>query len=89
MGTSGVAIDGPRCTCGSIGCLESFVSGWAIKREAEAVATTADGDLMRELAGDGEVHAGIVARQPMQGDPAAQANPGPGRVARSARQWAR
>ncbi len=67
-----VAMDGPRCTCGSIGCLEAFVSGWAIKREAEAVATTADGDLLRRIAGEGELHAGIVKDAAEQGDPAAR-----------------
>ena len=72
VGHLGIAMDGPRCTCGSIGCLEAFVSGWAIKREAEAVATTADGDLIREMAGDGEIHAGIVARAADAGDPAAR-----------------
>ena len=73
VGHTTVAIDGPRCTCGSIGCLEAFASGWAIQREAEAVATTADGDRMRALAGDGPIHAGIVAEAAHEGDPAAQA----------------
>jgi glucokinase len=68
-----IALDGPRCTCGSIGCLESFASGWAIQRDAELVATTADGDRLRELARDGELHAGIVARAAEEGDPAALA----------------
>lgn len=72
VGHLGIALDGPRCTCGSIGCLESFVSGWAIQREAEAVATTADGDRIRELAGDGEIHAGVVASAAGEGDPAAR-----------------
>jgi glucokinase len=67
-----IAMDGPRCSCGSIGCLESFTSGWAIKRDAEAVATTADGDRIRELAGDGEIHAGIVGLAADEGDPAAR-----------------
>lgn len=67
-----VAMDGPRCTCGSVGCVESFASGWAIQREAEAVATTADGDAMRELAGNGRIHAGIVAKAARNGDPAAK-----------------
>lgn len=71
VGHVSVAMDGPRCTCGSVGCLEAFVSGWAIKREAEAVATTADGDLLLRLAGDGELHAGIVKAAADQGDPAA------------------
>jgi len=72
VGHLGVAMDGPRCTCGSIGRLESYVSGWAIKREAEAVATTTDGDRIRELAGDGDIHPGIVARAADDGDMAAR-----------------
>lgn len=66
-----VALDGPRCTCGSVGCLEAFSSGWAIRREAEMVATTADGDRLKELADGGEIHAGVVAAAAEQGDPAA------------------
>lgn len=67
-----VAMDGPRCSCGSVGCLEAFVGGWAIKREAEAVATTADGDLLRRIAGTGELHAGIVKEAAEQDDLAAR-----------------
>lgn len=66
-----IALDGPRCTCGSVGCLEAFASGWAIRREAELVATTADGDRLVELAAGGPLHAGIVARAAEAGDPAA------------------
>jgi glucokinase len=66
-----VALDGPRCTCGAVGCLEAFASGWAIRREAELVATTADGDHLRCLADGGELHAGIVAKAAHDGDPAA------------------
>jgi len=73
VGHMGISLDGPRCSCGSVGCLESYVSGWAIQREAEAVATTAEGDRMRDLAGDGDVHAGIVAKAADAGDPAALA----------------
>lgn len=73
IGHTLVALDGPRCTCGSIGCLESFASGWAIQAEAEHIATTADGDLLRKLAGEGPIHAGIVAKAAEQGDYAARA----------------
>ena len=66
-----VAMDGPRCTCGSIGCLESFVSGWAIKREAELVAATDDGDRIVEAAKGGDIHAGVVASAADAGDPVA------------------
>lgn len=72
VGHTVVALDGPRCTCGSIGCLESFASGWAIQAEAEHIATTEDGDLLRTLAGDGPIHAGIVAEAARQGDVAAR-----------------
>lgn len=68
-----VAMDGPRCTCGSIGCLESFVGGWAIQRDAQAVATTAEGELLRRLAGEGAPHAGIVKAAAERGDAAALA----------------
>ena len=66
-----IALDGPRCSCGSVGCLEAFVSGWAIQREAEAVATTFEGTTMRALAGNGPIHAGVVGQAAGQGDPAA------------------
>ncbi|HEV2067736.1 MAG TPA: ROK family protein [Thermomicrobiales bacterium] len=71
VGHVSVAMDGPRCTCGSIGCLEAFVGGWAIQREAQAVATTTEGDLLRRLAGEGEPHAGVVKAAAEQGDAAA------------------
>ncbi|MCC6312504.1 MAG: ROK family protein [Thermomicrobiales bacterium] len=66
-----VAMDGPRCTCGSLGCLEAFVSGWAIERDATIVATTADGARLRELAGDGPVKPGHVAQAALEGVPSA------------------
>ena len=72
VGHTVVAMDGPRCSCGSIGCLESFAAGWAIQGEAERIATTADGDLMRKMAGEGPIHAGIVAEAARRGDPAAK-----------------
>ena len=71
LGHSVVALDGPRCTCGGIGCLESFVAGWAIGREGELVATTADGEAILAAAGTGPVTAGAVATAAQGGDPAA------------------
>lgn len=68
-----IALDGPRCTCGSIGCLEAFASGWAIRRDAETVATTSDGDRLRKLAAGSDIHAGIVAQAAEEGDAAAMA----------------
>lgn len=70
IGHTLVAIDGPRCNCGSIGCLEAFAAGWAIQAEARKVATTADGDLLHELAAGGQIHAGVVAKAAQSGHPA-------------------
>ncbi|MGH2533724.1 MAG: ROK family protein [Thermomicrobiales bacterium] len=67
-----VSIDGPRCTCGSVGCLEAFVSGWAIGREGAAVAATADGSAIRDAAEGQPVTASAVARAAMAGDAAAR-----------------
>lgn len=66
-----IALDGPRCSCGGIGCLESFIAGWAIKRDAELVATTAEGETLLRMANGGEIHAGIVGNAAKAGDPAA------------------
>lgn len=66
-----VATDGPRCTCGAIGCLESFAAGWAIQREAEMVTRTVDGDGILRVADGRPLHAGIVGEAARQGDPAA------------------
>lgn len=42
IGHTTVALDGPRCGCGNIGCAESFASGTAIgKRAKDAVASKA------------------------------------------------
>lgn len=68
-----VAMDGPRCTCGSVGCLEAYASGWAIKREADLVAQTDDGNRIVAAADGGELHAGIVAKAAKDGDPVATA----------------
>lgn len=68
-----VALDGPRCTCGSIGCLEAYASGWAIKREADLVAQTDDGNRIAAAADGGEIHAGVVAKAAQDGDPVAAA----------------
>ena len=71
VGHVDVSLDGPRCKCGSIGCLEAFASGWAITQDAEQVARTADGAAIREAAGDGRITPSVVADAARDGDPAA------------------
>jgi glucokinase len=73
LGHCVVAMDGPRCTCGSVGCLEAFASGWAIAREGQLVATTEDGRAIREAASGGPITASIIARAAETGDGAAKA----------------
>lgn len=73
LGHSVVALDGPRCTCGSVGCLEAFASGWAIGREGQLVATTEDGRAILEAAGGGPITASVIMRAAEAGDPAAGA----------------
>ncbi len=68
-----IALDGPRCTCGSIGCLEAYVGGWAIARDASLVATTADGMALLRLAAGRPITPAIVATAARDGDPAAGA----------------
>src|SRR6478735_5614968 len=73
LGHVTVSTDGPRCTCGGIGCLEAYVAGWAIAREAFLVCTTVDGDRIREIANSGSPDARAVTLAAAEGDPAARA----------------
>ena len=73
LGHMTIDISGPKCNCGSIGCLEMLSSGTAIARfaaerlsngEASAIATAVDGD-------PAKVTAKIVADAARSGDPLA------------------
>lgn len=66
-----VALDGPRCTCGGIGCLEAFTAGWAIAREGELVAATSDGAALREAASGNEITPRAIIKSAEAGDPSA------------------
>jgi glucokinase len=48
-----IDIDGPLCPCGSHGCLEAFVSGTALAREARALGLDLTAAQVSELAHDG------------------------------------
>jgi glucokinase len=37
LGHTTVQIDGPKCHCGNLGCLEAFAGGWAIAAQAQQV----------------------------------------------------
>ena len=48
-----IDIDGPLCPCGAHGCLEAFVSGTALAREARALGLDLTAAQVSELAHDG------------------------------------
>jgi glucokinase len=68
-----VSIEGPRCTCGGVGCLEAYVAGWAIAREGELVASTSDGSALREASAGNAITPRAVIAAASAGDPAATA----------------
>lgn len=47
-----IIADGPQCTCGKRGCLESLASGWAIARDGRhALLTTSPDDPLQTVCG--------------------------------------
>jgi glucokinase len=68
-----VALDGPRCTCGAIGCLEAYAAGWAIAHEAALVAGAEDGGAIRAASHGREPDARAVTEAALANDPAALA----------------
>jgi glucokinase len=63
--------DGPRCTCGKWGCLESLASGTSIARRArEKLASGANSPLREAVRGDlNRITAERLARAAHEGDP--------------------
>ena len=60
LGHAIISINGPRCTCGSQGCLEAFCSGWAIARDGLALARSGRGELIQQFAGVDEAGPGVI-----------------------------
>lgn len=63
--------NGPRCTCGGIGCMEAYIGGWAIARDGELAVHSERSTIIREVAGDGRITAEVVAEAAQRGDPVA------------------
>lgn len=65
--------DGPRCGCGSRGCLENFSSGPAITAEGVRLLHTGQSPLLHELTGGdaARVNPATIAAAAQQGDRAA------------------
>jgi glucokinase len=73
LGHTCVNMDGPRCSCGAPGCVESYCSGWAIARDGQALVRSGHGDAIRDEAADPEsIDARAVASAAEHGDGAAR-----------------
>ena len=65
-----IALDGPPCHCGGRGCLEAFVSGWAIELAAQTLLDSGRPSLLTDLMRQrGERLSGtLVTEAAQQGD---------------------
>ncbi len=74
IGHMSIDLNGPRCNCGNIGCLEILTSGTGIRRRAIEMLEGGRASLMRELAGDdlSDITAITVATAAELGDEAAR-----------------
>lgn len=64
---------GPRCTCGSRGCLEAMVSGVAFAERARVLLETKKPPLLIEIIGDGEPTAAALYEAARRGDTTCEA----------------
>lgn len=72
LGHTTISMTGPRCTCGAIGCVEAYCSGWAITRDAEAVVRSGRSDKILQAAGNRPIDARAVNDAAEAGDEAAR-----------------
>jgi glucokinase len=65
--------DGPICSCGKHGCVESLSSGWAIARDGREILASGRETLLHKLSGGKPEHltAEMVMQACQAGDPAA------------------
>ncbi|HEX5166484.1 MAG TPA: ROK family protein [Thermomicrobiales bacterium] len=73
LGHVSVDLGGPRCTCGSAGCIEAFCSAWSITHEAQLLVSSGRGAAILAAAGSDKVGPRAVGSAAAAGDPAAQA----------------
>ncbi|MCO5176662.1 MAG: ROK family protein [Thermomicrobiales bacterium] len=74
LGHVTVDLNGPRCTCGSAGCIEAYTSAWALTRDALALVDSGRGDAILKAAGDrGTVGPRAIGEAASDGDAAALA----------------
>jgi glucokinase len=71
LGHVSVSIDGPRCHCGSLGCIEAYCSAWALTDEATRLVTSGRGDAILAHATDGIIGPRAIGAAAAAGDRAA------------------
>lgn len=71
IGHMSIAINGPMCLCGQLGCWESLASGTALAKFAEEAVRECQSSLMIDLAHGGPIQAHHVGAAAEQGDPLA------------------
>jgi glucokinase len=74
IGHLSVVPDGPRCSCGGKGCLESMASGWAIRCQAQDLIAAGQGKgILAAAGGDAEaVGSPEIVQAAYDGDPEAR-----------------
>jgi len=73
LGHMTINFQGPRCTCGSLGCVEAYCSGWAIARDGQALADSNRSDYLEAIAAQRPVSSRDVNAAAEAGDPLAAA----------------
>ncbi|HBY46364.1 MAG TPA: transcriptional regulator [Chloroflexi bacterium] len=72
LGHVTVDLNGPRCTCGSAGCIEAYCSAWALTRDAHELIASGRGAAILKAAGsDADAGPKAIGEAARQGDPAA------------------
>jgi glucokinase len=73
LGHVSVDLEGPRCTCGSAGCIEAFCSAWSITHEAQLLVASGRGAAILAAAENDRIGPRAVGSAAAAGDPSAQA----------------
>lgn len=68
LGHTTVNMSGPRCSCGSRGCVEAYCSGWAIARDGRALAESGRSAALEAMSASREIDARAVSEAAEAGD---------------------
>ncbi|MGG5252781.1 ROK family transcriptional regulator [Neobacillus sp. SM06] len=73
IGHMTIDLNGPKCTCGNDGCLQTFASGPSIAEKVKKELRSGHASLLEELVGhdDGKITGEMVYKAALQGDPLA------------------